>query len=804
MENVVKISAKTCACLDWAELLELLARRCQTARGQQLARALPFLSHRPAVELELDLVAEARALRDQDEPLRLGSVTDLREPLGRLKKEGALEAEVLLQIAQTLEGGARLRRFLQARLDLAPCLWREAGALAPLDDLSAAIRESFDENGDLSDEASPELGPLRRKARELHARLIRQMRGLMEQPHIAKFLQDTFYTQRQERYVLPVRTDSGSAVKGIVHGSSASGATMFVEPQEVVELNNKLKVIELQVAREELRILLELSAMVGQEAAAIQRNLDVLERLDVVEARAQLAADLDACRPQICDEGQASYLQQMHHPLMTLAGKQQVVRNDLTLTPDQALIITGPNAGGKTVALKTLGTCALMLRAGMHLPAGPDSRLPLFASVLTEMGDDQSLEQNLSTFTAHLGNLLDFLEAARPGALILLDEIGVGTDPQEGAALAQALLEQLVDSGAQLVVTTHFERLKSLPVTDTRFANAAVGFDMEQMQPTYRLHPGIPGSSGALDVARRLGLDPAIAERASQLLEGRAQDLAQLLTALAGERTRLEQQRQQLEQATAAAQRQQELARQERRRLEQEGQKALELAHRQAMDQLLLARRELERARQQLKRPARLDPQQLRQTDRKISGAAGRIRQHEPRSEAQARPARADELVPGARVLVPQLGGVGEVVDAPSRKKVTVRMEGGLKTQVKVDSVQIPTGAAAKKKKAQQQRAHQPEKQALPQPSNDAPVRYPGNTLDLRGQRVDEALAAADRFLDNALRDGEMVVFVIHGHGSGALRAAVREYLAGHRAVTRFEAAGHREGGDGVTLVWME
>ncbi|MDI7277913.1 MAG: endonuclease MutS2, partial [Anaerolineae bacterium] len=356
--------------LGWKDLLQRLAELCATALGRERALALRLLADPEAVQAELDVVAEARALIDAGEPLPLGGIWDLRQSLRRLEKEGALEGPTLIQVAQTLQAGSRLARFLRERREQAPRLARLGAALSPLDGVSGPILASFDEGGVLGDHASPDLRRLRRTLAEIHERLNRRMRGLMEAPHIARHLQDHFYTQREDRYVLPVRADAGPAVEGIVHGSSSSGATIFIEPQEVVGLNNELKVAEIAVLREESRVLAELSAAVGEEWRAIQENLAVLEALDVINARAQLAIRLDAHLPRLSRDGRLR-LQAIRHPLMVLAGSQ-VVPNDVELGPGQALVISGPNAGGKTVCLKTLGLCALMVRAGMHLPAGSD------------------------------------------------------------------------------------------------------------------------------------------------------------------------------------------------------------------------------------------------------------------------------------------------------------------------------------------------------------------------------------------------------------------------------------------------
>jgi DNA mismatch repair protein MutS2 len=799
--NIDTLSTKSQAALGWPELLSHLAHLCHTARGQAAARALPLLDDEQAVERELELVAQARALHDQSEPLPFGSVSDLAPALVRLRKEGALEGPDLLQVAETLEAGARLRNFLMERQERCPELSRLASGIAPLWDVSGPIRDSFDDRGELSDEASPELARLRRRCRELHDALTRSMRSLMEEPEVQKWLQDKFYTQRQDRYVLPVRADSSGRVEGIVHGSSASGQTVFVEPEVVVATNNKLKVAELEVLREELRIFLLLSNYVREELPAVEQNLELLEQLDLVDARARLAVKLDAGRPRISPASdQVVELLGARHPLMLLAGSgAEVVPNDLRMEPGQALIVTGPNAGGKTVCLKTTGILSLMLRGGMHLPAAPDSRMPLYSAVFTEMGDDQSLEQSLSTFTAHLQNLLDFLQAGKAGVLLLLDEVGVGTDPREGAALAQALLEGMVETGAQLLVTTHFERLKTLPLTDPRFVNASVGFDLEAMRPTFRLGYGLPGTSGALDVARRLGLASELAERAAGLLSGEGQDLAVLLGSLSNERTRLEEAREAAARERDAAATERSNYQRKLERLNEQGQKALGEAHQKALNELKGAREMISRMRTQLRgKPSK---ERLAQAERRLSDASRKIREQEEDDGPAGTPARPEDLKPGTRVVVASLGGEGKVLEAPRRGKVTVQA-GAIRTQVKVEDVFLPEAKKKKPAVAKGAPVRMKEKPALATETDQKRelIRTSGNTLDLRGFRVLEAMAILEKFLDDAMRAEEDAVWIIHGHGTGAMKAAVREKLAEMPYVADQMPAEPRDGGDGVTV----
>jgi DNA mismatch repair protein MutS2 len=803
-----EIPPKIAEALGWTELLGRLAELCQTVPGQERARALPLLPDEDSVNRELAEVAEARTLHDRGDPPPFGTIFDLRLPLKRLEKEGVLEGPTLCQVAETLRSGARLSRFLRDRGDELPRLGTIAARIAPLDGVSGPILEAFDEGGVLSDHASEELARLRRLLSELHDRLVKRIRGLIEQPQIAKFLQDTFYTQREDRYVLPVRTDAGPAVEGIVHGSSASGATTFVEPKEVVGLNNELKVAEIAVRREEARILAELSALVGEEWQTIESNLEQLERLDLIDARARLAGKLSAHQPRISSSGKIQ-LHAMRHPLMVLAGST-VVPNDVELEAGRALIVSGPNAGGKTVCLKSIGLCALMLRAGMHLPAGPDSELPFHGTVLAELGDDQSIERSLSTFTAHLTHLQAFLDQADVGTLVLLDEIAVGTDPGEGAALAQAVLEGIVETGAQVVVTTHYERLKTLALADRRFANGSVGFDLQRMSPTYRLHLGLPGSSGALAVAKRLGLPARIVERAAGLLERGGQALAELLTALSGERTRLEEERRGLEAQKLEAQ---GLVAKQRAVLDsirERERQAVQGVFKGAVEELVRARAELERVRTQLRRPP--SPERLQQAERQISAAAGTIRSHEPRAgelDGGRRPSP-EELRPGVQVLCPSLRGIGEVIEAPQRGRVLVRV-GKVRAQVALEELRFPDAeqrAAARAEQKELARRERTESAERPGPAAAGqrltPIRTEAITLHLRGLRVDEAIGEVDKFLDRAIGAGEPVLFLIHGHGTGALRTALRSHLAASPLVDRTHPAEPKEGGDGVTVVWLK
>jgi DNA mismatch repair protein MutS2 len=812
------VAPKALTDLAWPALTEALATRAHTDRGAAAARALVPLPSPDAARARIVEVGEARLLTGLAASMPFGGIRDVADLVARAHKGGVLEGAELKAIGETVAGVARLRKHLLGHEREAPALAAVVKPLLDLAHVSGPILDCIGEGGVLLDHASPALAGLRRRVAELNEQLARRARALVDDPDIAPLLQDRFYTQREERYVLPVRADARSKLRGIVHGWSQSGHTVFVEPEDIVALNNDLRLAESEVAEEERRILTELSGYVREDADAVQAGLAAAEHLDVVDAAARLADAMDAVAPEL-DLGGPLVLPQARHPLMVLSPRA-CVPSDLRLEPGQTLVISGPNAGGKTVALKTTGLAALMARAGLHVPAGPGARVPFFTRVLSDIGDEQSLERNLSSFSAHLANVREFLAAADGDTLVLLDEMAVGTEPEQGAALAQSVLEALATRGARVVVTTHYERLKALAARDPRFVNASVGFDLARMAPTFELVSGVPGSSAALLVARRMGLPTDVVGRAELLLGDRRAGVEELLVALTEERRRLDEERR----LAAAARREADLDRREAESERAEAERRLREIRKGAYDQavadLRKARDELERVGKLVKRAAataasEATAAELARARETLAGAAEKIAAHAPAPAAPGgRPASEAELAPGTRVLLPRLGGRGEVVGAPDRGKVTVQI-GTLRTTVPIEDVRLDDGKAPnraerrgaegvkKRRGGDAAPAGAPGAEAAGE-DELAPARTPDATCDLRGERVDDGLALLDRFLDDALLAEREVVFVIHGHGTGAMKAAVREHLGAHPAVRKTRPGTSREGGDGITVVWLD
>ena len=659
---------------------------------------------------------------------------------------------------------------------------------------------------------------MRRALAAITAQLEKRMKELVDDERFAPLLQDSYYTQRDDRYVLPVRHDGKGFIPGIVHGTSGSGQTLFIEPQEIVDLNNRKRLAECDVADEERRIYATFSGWIAEEADAFDAGLAAAEVLDLIAAAARLADDLVAAAPAIDDAPRVALLH-ARHPLMLL-GDRRCVANDVTVAAGTTLLVSGPNAGGKTVALKTAGLAALMTRAGLHLAAEAGSVMGWFPDVRADIGDAQSLEADLSTFSGHVEALRDHLATAGPGTLLLLDEIAVGTDPEQGAALAQAVLEGLAARGVTGIVTTHYDRLKALGAADPRFANASVGFDLTRMEPTFKLHLGVPGQSGAFAVARRHGLDAPVVARAQELLGGQTR-VEDLLANVSEQRRRLEEERAALLDELEQAEADRLAFKADRDRMRARLDKETRRAHGDALSALKAARREVEQVRQLLRTKAEageVGDDDVRDARRRVSAAGAEVSRHEPKRPLPPGRAPADgELAPGMPVIVPSVGGRGEVAAAPERGRVAVRL-GGMHTLVDVADVLIDTHRAARlAREAAQAGAGGGDGAAAGAGAGaGGPIRLetsadskPGartidTTIDVRGQRVDEAVGAVDRFVDESILIGRDVLFVVHGHGTGVLRAAVRDHAKRHQAIERWRPGEAEEGGEGVTVLWLK
>lgn len=852
--------------LGWAQLTEAFVQRLRSpvarSRGAEAfldprmgrAQARARLDEQRGLEQLFELESN---LASPDRPRLRGCLRDLEdlEESLRLAARGAelsvyelvavadlgRAADVLSELLDRCEGGRGVEVDVLAplRARLGPAM----DDLTGVPSLVSRLDRSIDRDGEaprVSSDASEELRRARAMVRSRRQALVQRADRLVRRTELSERLSDRYWTEREGRVVLPVRSDAMQGLRGegaIIHGSSATGQTMFVEPGALVADNNALREAHQLERAEERKVLLELGEAVGELAGKLQALQGVLVAIDELAARLELADTLDARAPVLveprdafADTGSGDdartaddglVLEGARHPLMILDGVD-VVPNDLRCRCGGALVISGPNAGGKTVALKTVGLCVLMASAGLRVPTARPARVPVFRRVVTDVGDDQSIAANLSTFTAHMRHVEQALEAVRedgPGALVLFDEVAVGTDPEQGAALAEAVLVHLVEAGATVMVTTHYERLKLLATGDPergrRFANAAVGFDIARMRPTYRLHLGTPGASSAIAVARRLGLDEAVLGEAERLLGDEGLKVDVLLRQIADEKEQLARAREKLDHARDKLARQRDALKARERKIldgaRSRKARAFDAATRelnQLEGDLKKKRREIRKAekRDEMPRRGQVVPPAERKLERHIGEGA-----RDDGGEA-ATPA---ELTVGDRVKVKSLRAEGEVVAFKGSGRVVVQLP-LMKTTVPREDVRrlgdeersappskIKAGKAEPIFKVQRdfETTSQPERHF----GDDAVPVHAGidNTVDVRGMRGEDACDAVESFLAEALSRDHEVVVVRHGHGSGALRKMVRERLRGIEHARKVRGGLSAEGGDAVTVVWV-
>jgi len=784
-----RVSAKCLAQLEWPDLATRLARYLRTPEALAALADAPFAPSVAAARCRLSETSEARVLRGLGAELPFGTLPALDAELARLAKGGALSASELLAVAGLARAVADTRAFFLRRAGEAPLLAESAQVLSNPRQLADAIDAALDASGEVRDAASPALAAARRDAREAASRVQERVERLLSERELRAALQDAFVTMRGDRYVLPVRAEARGRVPGIVHDASASGTTLFIEPQALVELNNALKQAELAIERETRRVLAELSALAAPAAATLGADFAILGSLDLAFARARLAEDLLATEPSL-DDGAEFELLQLRHPLLPA---EQAVASDVRLGGSfHVLVISGPNAGGKTVAMKAVALAALMARAGLHVAAAPGSRVGAVSAVLADIGDEQDIRESLSTFSAHLANLAAMLSEAGPESLVLLDEIGVGTDPGEGAALAQAVLEQLADAGARVLVTTHFGLLKEMAAVDPRFENACVDFDGETLLPTYRLRLGVAGMSSARTLAARMGITAPVIERANGLLAREDRRLDRMLLELAATRSALERERSEAlhlrsESEAARDDYRAKLERLQERRdqLFASMRSELDEAFQSAHAEVAAVIRELQRGGDA--RSAARAREQLIALKTKTERASGT--QQSPLPEPAGSAVDWRELQPGDSVDVAG-GGTGTLLALPdARGRVRVQV-GGARLSLPAERVRSRAGTESRPA-AQLVRVD-------PLPEASTPTR-----IDVRGSRLDEALAAVERALDDAARAGVSYLEVVHGIGTGALMSGLRARLRGLPHVARVEAGASDTGGPGVTRAFL-
>ena len=795
---------------DIEELLEvdkikaIIVRYCGSELGRSQAEELRPLTDIAQIRLMLNISSEAKGINVANGGLPLGGLRDIRNLMKKAEVFGAvLEPEGLLDIASTVRVARNLKAFARKVAEQYPIIAEIIVTLSAFPELEEAIAACISSEANILDTASPKLSRFRRQLMTVRERAISLLESILRSSKYQTAIQENLITIRNDRYVIPVKQNFRSSIPGVLQARSTSGVTVFIEPVGVVELNNQLRELADQEAREIRRILRELTDKVRETLPELEGTVQTLAELDLLNAKASFCIALRTTKPELNDHGYIE-LGQARHPLLQISSRGptpntkdtapgKVVPIDFHIGRDfSTLVITGPNTGGKTVALKTIGLLTLMMQAGLHVPADEGSQMSVFKQIFADIGDEQSIEQNLSTFSSHMTRIIEIVQRADDSSLVLLDEVGAGTEPSEGAALGMAVLDFLHSRGVRNIATTHHDSLKAHAHSQDGMENASVAFDLESLRPTYELRIGVPGSSNALRIADGLGLPKEIGEAARNYLGSEALEVADLISTVEGMQQELEEQKRVAEEKTrsaSVAQRDHErLLRQlkgRKRELERE-------ALREASNIVQNARKLVEDTVAEL-REEKASPksvQRARQTLVKARKKIAAVVEQTPLEEG--RKPEASELKVGGEVYVKSLRSRGILLTLPNAKGILQVRAGVARINVPVSAIRLLSGTS---------QSHAREKNANVAKMLVARKSGVSNSLNIRGYRAEEALDKTDKYLDDAALAGLESVSIVHGKGTGALREVVTDLLNDHPHVANFRLGTESEGGMGVTVV---
>jgi len=782
------ISEKTFITLEFDKILNILKQHLASEIGQEYADKLrPAVNKKDAETLQ-EQTAEAEAVYTRTGRTPINGFPDVRELVGRMHAALFLSARELLAVAAAMRASREAKDVLQSG-EAEGILCNMANRLTSHRSAEEEIARCIPAEDEISDNASSELSRIRRQMKIVNERVREKLNGMLRSTTTQKYLQESIITIRNGRYALPVKAEYRSQVPGLVHDQSSSGATLFVEPAAVVELGNEYKRLLAEEKSEIERILSGLTAMISPFADEIHGSVNMMGALDVIFARAVMARDMRAVRPELNDEGRIR-VAKGRHPLIA---RDAVVPVDIWMGETfQTLIITGPNTGGKTVTLKTVGLFTLMAMSGMFIPAEIGTELSTFENVFADIGDEQSIEQSLSTFSAHMTNTVHILAEADERSLVLLDELGAGTDPIEGAALAQAILESLYERHTLTVATTHYSEIKAFALMHSGMQNASMEFDVDRLCPTYRLFIGIPGKSNAFEISRRLGLSGDVIARAQTFLQKKDVAFENVLSEAEQARRSAEDDRDEAKRALAEAEKIRSELKKQKQKLEDEKTQLRQKAREDARRMVQETRRDMERLIAQLRTVENIDKKQL---ERAVQKSRDTMRETEERLYEQAaqRDAAGEPpaaVTPGERVRLITLGQEATVL-----KKADGR--GEVLVQAGIIKMSVPLGDLRPVEKKDKPK-HTSAKVVLSEQRGSA------MRLDLRGKMVEEACMEIDRFIDNASITGVSEFSIVHGKGTGALRTGVQAYLKRNPRVKAYRIGAYGEGDAGVTIVTLK
>ncbi|PKO05216.1 MAG: endonuclease MutS2 [Chloroflexi bacterium HGW-Chloroflexi-3] len=806
------MDVKTLHTLEFEKVLEKLSTYAAFSASAELARNIHPSSELLAARERQAFTTETRHLLSTESDITVGSSRDVRPLANRAAQHGMLEPSELLSIRYTLAAARDLSRTLLEQAETSPLLGQLGQELPPPPGIIEAISRVISERGEVLDNASQKLASIRSEIKVAHDRLLSKLNQIIADPHKSKMLQETLITQRNGRYVIPLRPEFKGRISAIIHDQSASGATLFVEPLVTVELNNRWHELQLAERDEIRRILLELSDMIGAEVVQIRAIVDALSRFDLGLMMAKYAEDLDAAEPVLVDfvprdedhPGSTIALRHARHPLLD---PKTVVPIDVELDQQTfGVVITGPNTGGKTVSLKTIGLLALMAQSGMHIPAQSGSSLCVFQDIFADIGDEQSIEQSLSTFSGHITNITRIFKRANSQSLVLLDELGSGTDPQEGSALARAMLSYLVKRRITCLIATHYPELKAFAHNTPGLINASMEFDLRTLRPTYNLMIGLPGRSNALAISERLGLSKEIIEDARSMVDPTELKAEDLLNEIHRQRSISRKERRKAEISRSEARRIERQLNQRLEEIEDERLAILEKARQAAEDEVEKLQRELLDLRKELAR-ARQPLDALKSIEEKVTDIQDEVNLP-PVRKSGAPTLDEQPLRLGEKVMVRSLG-MQAVITAISADELEVQI-GNLRVRAAAHDVQRPGDVRKQVEGNEKHKMRSSVRKAL-QSLDESPNQphsifhpSPGMELDIRGQLAEDALAGLSNFIESAYLSGMPFVRIIHGKGTGKLRQVVRDALSKNQYVDHWESGVEREGGEGVTISFLK
>jgi len=788
---------QTIKALEWKTILQDLSKYSTCETGKERCLNAEIFSKSEKIRYELKLTSEGKKLLDNADYPPLGGIRNIYEFIQIAKAGKTLKNTELIDTANTMGASRRLKSYFASRKEDSPGLYQISTGLYEDKKLEEDILDIFDDAANMYDTASPELRRLRLSFKDQTENLKTKLNNLINSSTFSKYLQENVYTIRDDRYVVPVKIEHKSHVHGIIHDFSASGATVFIEPKALVELNNNLREIELKIETEINRILSELSGRVREIYEDLTYTLEILAEIDFIFAKAKYSISIHATEPEINSEKFIS-LKSVKHPVL-MRVVQNVIPNDIEIgKSSNVMIITGPNTGGKTVILKTVGICTLMAKAGLHIPAAEANIYP-FENIFADIGDEQSIIQSLSTFSGHIKNIIDIVEKTDDDTLILLDELGAGTDPFEGTALAEAILHNISGKSARAIITTHFGELKALAYTYSGFYNASVEFNTENLAPTYKLLMGIPGKSNAIYIAQKLGLANEICENARELYLNRKDSTGQILEGLQNTQYELSENARKVEETKENLENLQTNYNDELEKIKSEKKKILSVYRKKFDSEFFKAKEEVKQVLEELRKSKseKIARRSLSRLENKESDTREFSYGEKEQLEPEFQPVDWNKIKIGEVVFVKHLEQEVVLASMPDKSNTVIVQMGILKSSVKADELFMPNASKWSK----------PPKTSY---SSDKAQSFNlrkyemSNTLDLRGLNAEDAINKVEFFLDEASIANLSPVYIIHGYGTGILRKVVREYLKTSPYISKFRQGEPSEGGDGVTVAELK